>query len=49
MPTQPHPVPRPEDIDLPKPGQAPEQPAVPYPVNPPQVPKPDPGPPKTYD
>lgn len=56
FPTQPHPAPRPSelptgtpDINPPKPGTAPEQPALPYPVNPPQPPAPEPGPPPAYN
>ena len=49
VPTQPHPLPKPTDpgtlppdVNPPQPGTVPEQPAVPYPVNPPQPPPPEP-------
>ena len=56
VPTQPHPLPKPSepgtlppDVNPPRPGTSPEQPAVPYPVNPPEPPPPEPAPPPAYD
>ena len=39
----------PPDVNPPRPGTSPEQPAVPYPVNPPEPPPPEPAPPPAYD